>query len=523
MSGAELLEGILQKFRELPPEQLEAVKREAMRATAHLPWVPNPGPQQDAIDTQADELFYGGQAGGGKTDLGIGLALTRHKRSLLLRRIRQDAVKIAERTSDILGHRDGFNSQLLTWKLENGRQLDFGGCEYEQDKQRYKGYRRDLIFFDELSDFLESQYTFIIGWNGTADPTQRFRLVGAGNPPTTAEGLWVVRRWGAWLDPSHHNPAKPGELRWYTTIEGKDTEVDGPGPHKIGGRPVMARSRTFLPASLSDNIDLMKSGYAATLEALPEPYRTAYREGRFDVALNDDERQLIPTAWIREAQQRWTPEPPAVPMTCMGVDVAGGGPDNNVIAIRYDAWFAPLIVIPGSKVPIGTDVAGMILSKRRNGAMVVIDMGGGYGGSAFTHLRENGIEAVAFKGAEGSSRRTDDKRLGFVNKRSEAWWKLREGLDPSQHGGSPIALPDDPELVADLVAPHFEVTARGVKVENKDDIKERLGRSPDKGDALVMAWLEGQHGIALAARHSTNRKPQTQAVMGRSPKFGRAR
>jgi hypothetical protein len=40
--------------------------------------VPNVGPQTEAYFCEADELFYGGQAGGGKTDLLIGLALTAH-------------------------------------------------------------------------------------------------------------------------------------------------------------------------------------------------------------------------------------------------------------------------------------------------------------------------------------------------------------------------------------------------------------------------------------------------------------
>ena len=65
-----------------------------------MAWVPNPGPQTQAFVCKADELFYGGEAGGGKTDLGIGLALTEHKRSLLLRRINKDAVKIKPRIEE---------------------------------------------------------------------------------------------------------------------------------------------------------------------------------------------------------------------------------------------------------------------------------------------------------------------------------------------------------------------------------------------------------------------------------------
>ena len=160
---------------------------------------------------EADELFYGGEAGGGKTDLGIGLALTAHKRSLLLRRINKDAVKIKPRIEAILGHDNGYNGQLQRWRLGE-RQIDIAGCEQESDKQRFKGDPHDLIFFDEGTDFLESQYRFIIGWNRSTDPNQRCRIIVASNPPTTAEGLWVVKHWAPWLDKTHPNPAKPGEL-----------------------------------------------------------------------------------------------------------------------------------------------------------------------------------------------------------------------------------------------------------------------------------------------------------------------
>lgn len=82
--------------------------------------------------------------------------------------------------------------------------------------------------------------------------------------------------------------------------------------------------------------------------------------------------------------------------------------------------------------------------------------------------------------------------MGFFNKRSEVIWRFREALDPSQPQGSPIALPDDPGLVADLTAPTFEQTPRGWKVESKEDVCDRLRRSTDRGDAVVMAWSAGE-------------------------------
>ena len=168
----------------------------------------------------------------------------------------------------------------------------------------------------------------------------------------------------------------------------------------------------------------------------------------------------------------------------------------------------------GKQTPFGTDVAALVIKHRRNNATIVIDMGGGYGGAALEHLRANlGNEAVkGFKGAEGSGARTKDRQLGFVNKRAEVWWKFREALDPDQEGGSPVALPHDNRLVADLVSPHFSVESRGIQVEKKDEIVSRLGRSPDRGDAVVMAWSQGAinatHGQIWRSALKSQGRPQ---------------
>jgi len=121
-------------------------------------------------------------------------------------------------------------------------------------------------------------------------------------------------------------------------------------------------------------------------------------------------------------------------------------------------------------------------------------MGGGYGGDVSARLRENGIAYEPFNGAQKSTVIGKDG-IRFINRRAEAWWKFREELNPDQEGGSPIALPDDPELLADLAAPTFEVQANGIKLESKDDIKKRLGRSPDKGDAVVMCLAPGNAAV----------------------------
>lgn len=305
-----LLDQILDRVDRLDARSKEELIEKTSAGTQSLAWVPNPGPQSDAYFCEADELFYGGQAGGGKTDLGLGLALAAHRRSLILRRVNKDAVKLVERFAEILGHRNGYNGQLQRWRLGD-RLIEFAGCEHEDDKQRFKGDPHDLIYVDEAADFHESQYRFIVGWNRSADTHQRCRVVVGSNPPTTAEGLWVIKYWSPWLDPLHPRPAKPGELRWFTTgPDGGDIEVDGRGPHLIGGEQVLARSRTYIPARMADNPDLKDSGYAAVLAGLPEELRRAYRDGDFSAGMKDDDYQVIPTAWIEAAQRRWSPRAP---------------------------------------------------------------------------------------------------------------------------------------------------------------------------------------------------------------------
>ena len=189
-------------------------------------------------------------------------------------------------------------------------------------------------------------------------------------------------------------------------------------------------------------------------------------------------------------------------MTAIGVDVAQGGADRTVLAPRFGPWYAPLIERPGILTPTGSHVAALVVEIRRNQAIVVMDMGGGYGGAAKERLNDNEIDVRPFNGANASGERTRDRQLLLTNKRSEAIWRFREALDPDQDGGSPVALPPDPQLAADLGAPRWKLTPRGIQIELKEELKkpDRLGRSPDKGDAVVMAWSEGEKGVVIALR-----------------------
>jgi hypothetical protein len=245
----------------------------------------------------------------------------------------------------------------------------------------------------------------------------------------------VIKHWAPWLDPLHPRPAKPGELRWFTTGEnGEDIEVEGGGPHLVRGETIFARSRTYLPAKLSDNPDLAETGYAAVLASLPEELRRAYRDGDFTAGVKDHDFQVIPTAWIEAAQERWRDRREgggSQPMTAIGVDVAQGGDDFTVVAARHGGWYARLVRKPGKETREGSDVAHMVVGVRHNNCPVIIDVGGGWGAGAVGALERNGIPVVAFNGVKPSVGTTREGKLKFYNTRAEGWWRLREELNPT--------------------------------------------------------------------------------------------
>lgn len=511
---------VLKAIQGLPPDQLAAAHAKARtyieQIEGKLPlWYPNPGPQVECYECEADETLFGGEPGGGKSQVIIGLALTKHERSLILRKTNKEASKFVGEIEDIVGNRDGFNGQRDEWKID-GRHIDIGGCQFEDDKQKYKGDPHDLIGFDELPDFSESQYLFIIQWNRSTKKGQRCRVVASSNGPSNASGLWVVGRWAAWLDPTHPNPAESGEIRWYLVNDaGKEEEVDGPGPYQVLGRTVRASSRTFIRSRLSDNPDLADTNYGSRLMNQSGDNRKAYALGDFTVGLEDAPNQAIPTDWVMQACERWQPVPPAgVPMCSMGGDVAQGGNDETVLVDRHDSWFSRPYTKPGKETKTGADVGGLILARRRDNATIVIDVGGGWGAEAYGHLRANQVDnVIAYMGVKKSLKRTATNQHSFANIRTEAHWRFREALDPNQLGGSQIALPDDRLLIADLCAPTYENRSGVLHLESKEDVCKRLKRSTDRGDATVMCWWAG-------ARMSThwNTWPASQGRSHHQPK-----
>jgi hypothetical protein len=126
----------------------------------------------------------------------------------------------------------------------------------------------------------------------------------------------------------------------------------------------------------------------------------------------------------------------------------------------------------------------------------------GVGKSAYDLARASGLDTVRAVVVSQSTTYADPKVRGikFSNVRAAMMWNVRRLLDPE--GGPPetrLALPPDRELLADLTAPRYCVRVSGIAVESKDDVRDRIGRSTDAGDAVALAcWDRGGPAIAVA-------------------------
>ncbi len=173
----------------------------------------------------------------------------------------------------------------------------------------------------------------------------------------------------------------------------------------------------------------------------------------------------------------------------VGVDPARSGPDKTVLALRVDDQILEVRKYSQEGTTQTSGRVSGILDMQ--GGRAVVDVIG-IGAGVVDQLRdEHGPKVVAFNASESTSLKDVSGELGFVNKRAAAWWHLRERLDPASVD-PPIMLPPDEDLVGDLCTPKWSVAGQGkIKIESKDDLRKRLGRSTDVADAVIQAfWLD---------------------------------
>lgn len=455
------------------------------------PFIPNPGPQTAALLSDADITLYGGAAGGGKSALEVGAYFLGHYSGIIFRReaVQLDGLiefckQVGEESG--LGRFVGGNENVF--KRNDGGRLKFAGLNQADSWRKHAGNAKDYICFDEAGEFLKEQVFSLIGWLRSTREGQRCRVILGSNPPRGGDGEWMIEEFAPWLDPLFPNPAKDGELRWAIVVGGVTEWVDGPGTYQRLGEEYTAMSRTFIPARLDDNPYLKDTNYRAVLQGLPEPLRSQLLNGDFLAGREDHEWQVIPSAWVDAAQERWRNAPKTTRrMLAVSADIAMGGADNLVIGALYDGgYFGELEKHRGVDVKDPIDIASKMMRIRRNDADMSVDLTGGWGSGPRSYLiNHHNVDCAGIVYSAESGANTYDGRFGFYNLRAELWWKLREALDPEGGTDQKLILPPSTRLKAELTTPRWSIRGTKILVESKDEIKKRIGGSTDEADVIA--------------------------------------
>lgn len=238
-------------------------------------------PKQERADVLAnavDEFLYGGAAGGGKTHWLIEY-MTRHcqrypgSRTLILRRVYPSLARSIEPRSEArLAGLARQNKVQHTWTFPNGSIFEIGSVQYANSVRDYQGAEYDVIGFEELTEFLEEQYTYMISRLRTSRHGRpKPHIVSTTNPGGVGH-RWVKRRF---IKP------ESDDIPEYMTHVTPD-RAWRPRPTPDQPRP---GRRVYLPATLEDNPTLTRAdpGYVDRLNMISNRnLRKAMRTGDWD-------------------------------------------------------------------------------------------------------------------------------------------------------------------------------------------------------------------------------------------------
>lgn len=243
-----------------------------------------------------------------------------------------------------------------------------------------------------------------------------------------------------------------------------------------------------------------------------------YRQQALGEFAADDENAVVPLSWVEAAFARWEAwreagRPPLEGDRSVAVDVATTGADKTVIAHRIGRHvFEFRYTAKGGTMDTVAKVQEVVTEKQKASRPAVVDVVG-VGVGVADRLEELGYKVERYNGAASTSFTDRSGDFGFVNVRSAAYWHLRELLSPDVPEAEAIMLPPNQSLLADLTTPTWRITTGSppkIAIETKVDLHKRLGRSPDFGDAVAMAyWLDAMRTpitVAPASRARLDRR-----------------
>lgn len=238
---------------------------------------PQQGPQEQFLSSPADIAVYGGSAGGGKS-FGLLLEPLRHINTLgfgavIFRRTHTQIRNVGGLWSTSEGiyiHAGGTpRESVLSWEFKSkGTTIKFAHIEHEKNKFDYQGAQIPLIEFDELTQFSESQFFYLMSRNRSTCGIKPY-VRATTNPDADS---WVATLIDWWIgDDGFPIQERSGIIRWF--IRHNDELVWGDTPKELilNHPDTIPKSFTFISAKLDDNqiLEQKDPGYRATLMALP--------------------------------------------------------------------------------------------------------------------------------------------------------------------------------------------------------------------------------------------------------------
>ncbi len=276
----------------------------------------------EKLSQEADELLYGGAAGGGKSEW-----LIRHaarellkypgNRGVIFRRVFPSLNRtIIPRAIALLKPWAKYNKVEHTFTFTNGSVLELASLQYEHTVMEYQGSEYGFIGFEEVTEFLESQLDFMKSRLRAPVEGVRPHLIATTNPGGVGHA-WVKRRY-----------VKPKPDDYAGDVPPAPFEVWRPPPSDSDPEPL---SRCFVPATLKDNPKLCKRdpAYINKIRSMRNRgLRLALEHGDWD-AIEKIEGAQWAQNQIDYLRVRSAPAFEEFSRTAVGVDPSGGKGKTN--------------------------------------------------------------------------------------------------------------------------------------------------------------------------------------------------
>ena len=258
----------------------------------------------------------------------------------------------------------------------------------------------------------------------------------------------------------------------------KDEFVLGNDPKKIF-IPALPKENPYLPETY---IDSLREAFKHRPELL-----LANLEGSWDSLEGSD--IVIKDIWIRQAEAVHRPIIDNRQKRIIVCDVSRFGDDETVIYYMEDTDIKDEIIY-GKKDTMQTAGKIHIFAQEKNVDLIGIDEIG-VGAGVVDRLIEMGNNVLPINSAS-----TSENKRKYYNLRAQMWWEAGEmfankDIKLTWNGKSG----EDKELQRQLTAPTYLIKNGKIKIEEKEKIKDRLGRSPDRADTYVMGLYTLKHAV----------------------------